>query len=132
MNSTKRIHLLIFLGLLVVSCYSSRDSTANNPNQQEPAYRELIDLISAQPGVQVKKAGGDYDILIRSKGTLITSHQPLFVIDGMVMGTRYSDIASAILVTDIQNIRILKGSEATVYGSRGGNGVIEIYLKKGQ
>ena len=124
------ITTLIFL-IMMVSCYTSQNSTSSSMDSSEPAYRELIDMISKQPGVQVKKAGATYDITIRSKGTFLTSHQPLFAIDGLVVGDRYADVADMVQVTDVDRIRVLKGSEATQYGSRGGNGVIEIYLKKG-
>lgn len=126
----------LFFGMflfLLTSCSTTRDSTAstNKMSKSEPVYRELIDMISKQPGVQVKKAGADYDITIRSKGTFLTSHQPLYVVDGLAVGTRYADVANMVQVTDVDRIRVLKGSEATQYGSRGGNGVIEIYLKRG-
>ncbi|MCB0686156.1 MAG: TonB-dependent receptor plug domain-containing protein [Saprospiraceae bacterium] len=110
---------------------TNKATTANKMEKSEPVYRELIDIISKQPGVQVKKVGGSYDITIRSKGTFLTSHQPLYVVDGLAVGTSYDDVANMVQVTDVDRIRVLKGSEATQYGSRGGNGVIEIYLKKG-
>lgn len=121
----------ILLG--VVSCSTSQNATASAQKKEktEPVYRELIDIISKQPGIQVKKVGSDYDVTIRSKGTFLTSHQPLYVVDGLAVGTSYFDVANMVQVTDVDRIRVLKGSEATQYGSRGGNGVIEIYLKKG-
>lgn len=123
----------ILIILVGVGCSTTKNSTASTEkmNKSEPVYRELIDIISKQPGVQVKKVGGDYDITIRSQGTFLTSHQPLYVVDGLAVGTRYSDVANMVQVTDVDRVKVLKGSEATQYGSRGGNGVIEIYLKKG-
>ncbi len=118
--------------LAAISCgTTSQQKISDNGGLEEPAFRELIDLISKQPGVQVKKVGSTYDITIRSRGTFLTSHQPLFVLDGIAVGTSYQDIAEAIQVTDVDRIKVLKGSEATSYGSRGGNGVIEIWRKKG-
>ena len=117
---------------ILLSC-STQDrlgSSANAPKEQ-PAYRELIDILSKEPGLDVKKAGSTYDITIRGKKTFNTSHQPLYVIDGMVIGTSYEDAANSINVTDIANVNVLKGSAATSYGSRGANGVIEIRLKRG-
>jgi TonB-dependent SusC/RagA subfamily outer membrane receptor len=32
---------------------------------------------------------------------------------------------------DVEDIRVIKGADASSYGSRGANGVIEIILKKG-
>lgn len=123
--------IVVLLG--VVSCTTSQNATASaeKKDKTEPVYRELIDIISKQPGVQVKKAGSNYDVTIRSQGTFMTSHQPLYVVDGLAVGTSYFDVANMVQVTDVDRVRVLKGSEATQYGSRGGNGVIEIYLKKG-
>jgi outer membrane cobalamin receptor len=122
----------IFFLTVLPACNTTKNAgTASQTPKTEPVYRELIDMISRQPGVQVKKVGGSYDITIRSKATFITSHQPLFVVDGLALGSSYEDVSNSVMVTDVQRIRVLKGSEATEYGSRGGNGVIEIYLKKG-
>lgn len=132
MRSSVKSWLLVFmLGAIYFSCYTSQGAKADPMDDSEPAYRELADLLRKEPGVDVKGQSPNYDITIRSKGTFTTSHQPLFVVDGIVMGDSYADVANTINVVDIADIRVLKGSEATSYGSRGGNGVIEIRLKRG-
>ncbi len=125
----KTLFLALGVTALLSSCYTSQSST--NTKDGEPAYRELADMLRKEPGVDVKGQSPNYDITIRSKGTFITSHQPLYVVDGLAMGTNYADVANAINIVDVQDINVLKGSEASSYGSRGGNGVIEIRLKKG-
>ena len=132
MSKTIIPFLIAVIFLTVTACDTAKKvGTVSQTPETEPVYRELIEMISKQPGVQVKKVGGNYDITIRSKATFITSHQPLFVVDGLALGTNYADVANSILITDVQKIGVLRGSEATHYGSRGANGVIEIYLKKG-
>jgi len=106
-------------------------NTEENTAKAEPVYRELIDMLSKEPGLEIKKAGSTYDITIRGKKSMTASHQPLFVIDGQIIGNNYADAANAILITDVNYITVLKGAEATSYGSRGANGVIEIYRKRG-
>lgn len=125
------ILLCATITIMMTSCYTTSQKLTDTPTE-EPVFRELIDLISKEPGVQVKKMGSNYDITIRSQGTFITSHQPLFVVDGIATGTSYADVAQLVPVTEVQSIRVIKGADATSYGSRGANGVIEIRLRKGR
>jgi TonB-dependent SusC/RagA subfamily outer membrane receptor len=69
-------------------------------------------------------------ILLFAAGTLFYgSTDPLFIMDGVPVekGTVMS-----IPPTDIERIEILKGSEAAIYGSRGANGVIAVYTRRGK
>ncbi|NND35205.1 MAG: TonB-dependent receptor plug domain-containing protein [Saprospiraceae bacterium] len=120
--------------LMAISCSTTQQATSSaSPKapKEQPAYRELIDILSKEPGLDVKKVGSTYDITIRGKQTFNTGHQPLYVLDGMVIGTSYEDAAGSINIVDVASVNVLKGSEATSYGSRGANGVIEIRLKRG-
>ena len=125
-----RNYFLILLLALFSACYVT-DSATRSADGQEPAYRELADLIRKQPGVDVRGRSPNYDITIRSNGTFITSHQPIYVVDGLVLGNSYADVANSINIVDVEDIRVIKGADASAYGSRGANGVIEIILKKG-
>jgi TonB-dependent starch-binding outer membrane protein SusC len=82
-------------------------------------------------GVSVTKKGGDpnagFDIKIRGASSLITSTQPLFVIDG-VPGADPTTISP----DDIESFNVLKdASAAAIYGSRGAFGVVLITTKRG-
>jgi len=55
--------------------------------------------------------------------------EALFVVDGIIVS---KEVFSAVPTSDIQNIRVLKGSAASIYGSRGGNGVVEVDTKRGK
>ena len=63
-------------------------------------------------------------VVIRGVGTINLSSQPLFIVDGVEVG----DI-SHINPRDVKDISVLKDSSASIYGSRGANGVILITLK---
>ena len=83
-------------------------------------------------GVQVYRNSGDPtgDVTIRIRGiaTVNNSADPLFVVDGIQVGTDISFLNP----NDIDNIEILKDASATaIYGSQGANGVILITTKKG-
>ncbi|MGB8492241.1 MAG: TonB-dependent receptor plug domain-containing protein, partial [Bacteroidales bacterium] len=79
------------------------------------------DMISGEvPGVQVIGTR----ILIRGISTITAGTDPLFVVDG-VPATSIDYIQPQ----TVRSIEVLKGSAATIYGSRGANGVILINLK---
>jgi TonB-linked SusC/RagA family outer membrane protein len=83
-------------------------------------------------GVQiVRKSGapeGGTSIHIRGIATINNSAEPLYVVDGIMVGTE----ADFLNPNDIEKIEILKDASATaIYGARGANGVIMITTKKG-
>lgn len=88
---------------------------------------------SGQPG----EAG---EILLRGFGSLEASNQPLYVVDGVVWDqdnvTGSDNVTAnplaALNPSDIANITVLKdAASASLYGSRGANGVIVITTKTG-
>ncbi len=82
-------------------------------------------------GVQITsdgQPGADPNVKIRGLGTF-GSTAPLYVIDGVPMGTTIRDFSP----NDIETIQVLKdASAAAIYGSRAANGVIIITTKGGQ
>lgn len=89
-------------------------------------------LEGAAPGVQVAmqsgQPGSSATIRIRGIGSINSSSEPLYVVDGMP----YDGNISAINPADIQSISVLKDAASTsLYGSRAANGVIIITTKKG-
>ena len=82
-------------------------------------------------GVQITsdgQPGADPAVRIRGLGTF-GSTAPLYVIDGVPMGTTIRDFSP----NDIETIQVLKdASAAAIYGSRAANGVIIITTKNGQ
>ena len=72
--------------------------------------------------------GADPAVRIRGLGSF-GSTNPLYVIDGVPMGTSIRDFSP----NDIETIQVLKdASAAAIYGSRAANGVIIITTKSGQ
>jgi len=78
------------------------------------------------PGVVVKTNGdGSTKIRIRGSNSLNGDNDPLYIVDGVPMGS-YSP-------NDVESIEILKDASATaIYGSRGANGVVLITTKRGK
>ena len=80
-------------------------------------------------GVQVSPNGnGGYSVIIRGISSLTGSNDPLFLLDGMPVE---SDALLSINPCDVDNIDILKGADAAIFGSRASTGVIAILTKRG-
>jgi TonB-dependent SusC/RagA subfamily outer membrane receptor len=56
----------------------------------------------------------------------MADNRPLFVVNGMSVGNDFSVVYSMINPNDVSSLSVLKGSDATLYGTRGANGVILI------
>jgi TonB-dependent SusC/RagA subfamily outer membrane receptor len=95
-------------------------SKIDGTNPKYASYRNIYDMIRGEvPGVQVNGTS----IRIQGASSLMLSTEPLFVVDGMVVNS-IDDIQPY----SVKSIEILKGSSASIYGSRGANGVILIKL----
>lgn len=89
-------------------------------------------LQGAAAGVQVMRNSGSprggTTIRIRGVATVNGSADPLYVVDGVQVGTSIDFLNPG----DIESVQILKDASATaIYGSRGANGVIMVTTKKG-
>ena len=86
-------------------------------------YNTIYELIRGEiPGVVVNGTS----IIIRSVTSINGGTDPLFIVDGVPVST-----IDNILPQLVRSIEVLKGSAASIYGSRGSNGVILINLLKG-
>lgn len=68
------------------------------------------------------------EVIIRGKSSLNGSSAARFEVDGVM--TEQSMIES-LSTSDVASIKVVKGSDAAIYGVRGGTGVIQIKTKKG-
>jgi TonB-linked SusC/RagA family outer membrane protein len=121
--------------------------------RQRPVQNALEAMQGKMTGVDITtnaRPGTLGDIRIRGNRSLNASNEPLYVIDGIPMGSgvgtgpntaairehEYSLAAGSmadINPADIESIDILKDASATaIYGSRGANGVVLITTKKGR
>ncbi|GAB3512456.1 TonB-dependent receptor [Spirosoma knui] len=109
-----------------VSVISMRDlgeQPANNPNQI---------LQGRAPGVAVKQTsgtpGGEFQVRVRGIGSLGAGSDPVYVIDGFVVGT---SVGQNLNPNDIESVSVLKDAASTaIYGARGSNGVVLITTKQ--
>ncbi len=121
-------------------------NVVSKANFESTAFSSIDEVLNGRvAGLTFSSNGGDPGaanlITIRGVGSLMGTPNPLYVIDGVVVG-KGSDNASimaswnplaSIDPNQIENVSILKDASATaIYGSRGANGVIVITTKKGK
>lgn len=87
------------------------------------------------------KVGSAMKIRIRGSSSINADNQPLFVVDGVPINTKYLNDGTYVYLNplndidfnDIESVEVLKdASAAAIYGSRGANGVIIITTKRGK
>lgn len=85
------------------------------------------------PGVQVSASSGapgaDVSVRVRGVGSINSSNEPLYIVDGIQIEGGLNSVSP----NDIEDITILKdAASASIYGSRGSNGIVIITTKKGR
>ena len=98
---------------------------------QAPVTNALQGLKGRVAGVNVFLNSGSPTssprILIRGLGTINSSSNPLFVVDGVVM-----ESVQFLNPNDIERMEVLKDASSTaIYGARGANGVVLITTRRG-
>ena len=85
-------------------------------------YRDIYSLIQSKfSGVQIRVVAGKKHVIIGAPSTMNASLLPMYILDGV----QVMDI-SQVATSRVKEIKVLKGSEATIYGMRGSNGAVVI------
>ena len=105
-----------------------QSSKTLKPNEDKPSNLTLADMIRQTSGVTVTGQGNNVTIRVSGISSFGPS-DPLFVVNGNAMGNSYAQVAGVVNPNDVTSITVLKGNDAAIYGSRGGNGVIVIRTK---
>jgi TonB-dependent SusC/RagA subfamily outer membrane receptor len=101
-------------------------SDKNESNFDFSKYSTIYEVLSVNfPGVQVY----NNEIIIRSSASFTVNTSALLVVDGREVTKSYF---GSIVPSDIAQINILKDASASVYGSRGANGVVLVETKRGK
>jgi TonB-dependent SusC/RagA subfamily outer membrane receptor len=87
-------------------------------------YQTIYDMIRGRfPGVEVSGKS----IKVMGSSSLNVSTEPVFVVDGVIVNS-IEDVSPQ----TVKSIEVLKGPAASVYGTRGSNGVIVITTLTGK
>lgn len=80
------------------------------------SYTNIYDMLRGTvPGIQVIGKR----IAVQSTSTTNQNSDPLFVVDGVIVSS-----IDNLQPSEIKSVEVLKGASASIYGSRGANGVI--------
>jgi TonB-dependent SusC/RagA subfamily outer membrane receptor len=100
----------------------SQVSTIDGQNSKYATYKNIYEILKGTPGVIVR----GNSVQIQGQTSFNSGTEPLYVVDGMVVGS-----VDGISPSMVESISVLKGSAASIYGSRGANGAILITLIHG-
>lgn len=112
-------------------------STVSNEDMQLRPVTEASGFIQGKvAGVTVQQTSGlpgsGMTVRVRGASSIASSNDPLYVVDGVPVGTGNYAIAY-LSPQDIETMQILKdASSAAIYGSRAANGVVLITTKQGK
>ncbi|WP_304343637.1 SusC/RagA family TonB-linked outer membrane protein [Chryseobacterium koreense] len=121
-------------------------NTVSKANFESTPFSSVDDVLNGRvAGLNFSSASGDPGssnmVTIRGVSSLLGTPNPLYVIDGVVVGKGADNASlmeswnplSALDPNAIEKVDVLKDASATaLYGSRGANGVILVTTKKGK
>jgi len=133
----KIVIINLVLVLMLSSCASTNSTTKKDKDYQTVELSDnevspennLESYLNRVAGVTVNGSGQNATVQVRGVNSFGGSTQPLFVLNGTDIGNSYSTAAGAVRGLKIQSVRVLKDSDATLYGVRGAGGVIVIQAK---
>lgn len=109
--------------------YGTADATVKFDQNNTAGRLTILDVIQGRvAGVQVTGSGFNARVQIRGAANFGGAIEPLFVLDGMPVDLQ---TVTSISVQDVDQVDILKGASAAIYGSRAAGGVIAILTKRG-
>ena len=128
----KKLFLLLMI-LCLGGCGNWRDDPVSRGVGNVSVTTATQILEGKESGVLFNSSSGNPEVspslLIRGIGPINAGTEPLYVVDGMV----YNGPINMINPSDIETIKVLKDpAETSIYGMRGGNGVVVITTKKGK
>jgi TonB-dependent SusC/RagA subfamily outer membrane receptor len=123
-DSKKNRELVISNGYLSETNLNYAVSNLAEENNDFCKYTDIYALLRSEcTGITISNSGA---ITVRGGNTSFTgSNQALIVVDGQPTG-----VIDGIMPCIVKSVRVLKDSDAAIYGSRGGNGVVVITTKQ--
>jgi TonB-dependent SusC/RagA subfamily outer membrane receptor len=103
---------------------------ADRPEVKVSRVEELLE--NRFSGVTVRRTtDGGYSVRIGGAGSFMSNEEPLWVIDGTPFEVKSGRALSWLNPADVVRIDVLRNpSETSIYGVRGGNGVIVVTTRR--
>ncbi|MCD8296739.1 MAG: SusC/RagA family TonB-linked outer membrane protein, partial [Prevotella sp.] len=127
--------MVVAYGTAKKSAFTGSASVVSADELEDRLATNITDALSGSvAGVQTLTGGNGQpgetaSVRIRGVGSINAGMNPLYVVDGVP----YDGDLSAISVSDIESMTVLKdAAAAALYGARGANGVILVTTKKGK
>ncbi len=138
-EKTKNIEEVVVLGYSKTATKPKSTVAATTIGAEALENRSNVSFLNSvqgeAPGIQINSTSGSpgsgkISATIRGLGSINSSTEPLYVIDGLATsGNQFRNLNT----NDIESISILRDAQATsIYGNRGANGVIVITTKSGK
>lgn len=109
--------------------YGTPDASVKFDQLNTAGRLTILEVIQGRiAGVQVSGSGINATVQIRGAANFGGAIEPQFVLDGMPVDLQ---TALSISVQDVEQVDVLKGASAAIYGSRAAGGVISILTKRG-
>lgn len=129
MNPYRLLLLILMLG---ISCQTTK--TGGNTDLRDDLEEKnrgnfsLLNQIRQQPGIILRNG---VPVLLKANNSLAPENtgEPLYVLNGQILGNSIRLADEAINNFMVKEIKVLSGPDAAIYGSRGGQGVIEITVE---
>jgi len=127
MDSKKNRDIAVGYGYMKKEDLTYAADHMQQENNEYCNFSNIYELLKGRfPGVIVDGTSGSYRVFIRQTQSVNSSNEVLFVVDG----STGADV-SGLNPCDIQSIDVIKDGTASVYGTRGSNGVVLIQTKRG-
>lgn len=121
-NNKKSREYAVGYGIISEQNLTYAVSNLNHKNINTNSYTDIYEMIKGRfAGVSVQS---NNEIIIRGKSTIYGKNSALLIVDGLPV----NDL-SYLNPQDVKSIDVLKDASASIYGSRGANGVVLVTTK---
>lgn len=129
--------VVLFVIILALGCGSNKATSDGPSNLQAKLDKKnrgeipLLLQIRKKPGIILKNG---VPALQRNENSLspFGNAEPLYVLNNVVIGNSFASIDELVVSYMVKKIEVLKGADASFYGSRGANGIIKITTFSGE
>lgn len=126
MDSKKNRDLAVGYGYMKKEDLTFAAEHMQQENNEYCNFSNIYELLKGRfPGVTVDGTSGNYRVFVRGTQSINSNNEVLFVVDGSPSAN-----VSGLLPCNIKSIDVIKDGMASMYGTRGSNGVILIETKR--